>query len=574
MANQIKDRTLVDDRVTFDYSTPNYDVVARPTDPYVTPGHSSAGQLVTALQAFQSGIQSYAEYRQYQNEKDREEGALERAKTEETPKEKKTRAFIEGWEKLDGEIKAKQDYRKAVDEYISQNNHLDPEEFNAGLDGLSKEYMSGTTKNFLKGFLPAALDIETKAKTSYNQFQNQKVREELVAKTTTVLKTDISNIVAQTNGMKSSLEDIYSDPRLYLSLVDNPTYSQELSTKLRNYLDDKFKDYKSMGLSTKDISALMLNTVGQMAKTYAMPELLDYVDLKDKKGFAVSDDPTLSKEVFKFKEEAKNEQLQHINRLENLQEQNTKLLFSTTVNAYAAKLFSLNPEANPKDAIIARDLFNQMTNNEIIMGSMDTGTVSSLLRLAESRFNYEIPDEKKDQTYLTPIYQKYMQGTLTQGDLLFALSRLSPGGQSKVKGLYDDITKSPTQSSLKMNEVDTKWYSQMMQSVTSYATFNMKTAQQPTYIAEMGSLIMEKYLEVKRKKGSVDYKDREEIRKEIDGLIMPLKTISPSSSPVPSLSPIPSSSPKPTKTDSTASTKPTKNQVYDPATGQLVEVGE
>jgi hypothetical protein len=535
MAERIKDRTLVDDRVTYDYSTPNLDVVARPVDSYHPNDGSNAGQLINALGLMQSGMQAYGVYRDQKNERDREAGMVTRAKSPETPTERKSKAFIEGWEKLDGELKAKQDYLKEVNDFITQNSGvLTPDEINQGLADISKKYTAGATKNFLKGFITPALDIENQAKASYAKFQSQKLKEDTLINTNSMVGIDVPQMFLESSKKflpgNYTLEDIQTNPDLAMAFYSDKNQqaiAADLAPKFRKYLDDKMTQFKALGLSKKEISALVLANVGDLAEQTGMTELLDYTTIKDMTGISV-EDSDLKGDIETYKNNARIAKDRILSDVNGLIKHNTNVTFSKKVIDYTGQLWGLNPAQNPKDRIAIKAIFDKMEKDPVIQDSLEDGTVRALYAYAESKFLLEPKDEDQDKYYLTPIYTKYVKGTLNRDDILNVMSKVSNSGQSKLKGLWDDISDpSKANSVLKMNLPDSKWYGQIMQGVTSYATFNLKTADRVSFIAEMGNVAMERYLEIKRTKGKVTVQDKEDIQKELDQLLNPLPNVKP-----------------------------------------------
>jgi hypothetical protein len=559
-----KNRTLVNDQDTYDYTTPSLDVVARPTDPYVAPStNNQASQIVGALTAFQSGLQSYSAYRDVQNKKDKEEGALARAKDPEAPLTKKTKAFIEGWESLDGELKAKQDYYGEVNQYLVDNAETsDKDEFIKGLQKIGNKYTAGATKNFLKGFVDSALNIEDTAVEKYFESQATRLNAEKIAKTNSVITTDIKaialsslNQILGTNAI--SLEDIQANPELYGKyLANTKDIATELSQKLREYLSKRSSQSKALQISTKQISSSMLDIVGTVAEEAGIPELLDYVNLKDTAGVAVSD-TDLKENIRTYKnraEAARNDIIKNLNTQAKVKQEQS---FNLLVNTAAVKLFTLNPSKNPEDMQTALKIYQELSSNEEFLNG-ENGTVRAVLNLAQSKFNINANDESLDRNYLMPLYQKYVRSGLTADDILKAIPKLSLSGEGKAVSLWNqylDNQKSGSKT-LKLSPKNQDAYNRIMQMVNTRVS-KFSQVGNASLSAEISYKVLEKIVETKRDLTVDEIKALgDDVGKWLDDNGVPDAKSA--------------STEKPSNTKS--STK--KRKVYDSKTGKFVEVSK
>lgn len=291
----LQGRFQVDNRDLYGYTTPRINVVARPNDSFTYPSFSpSTRALLDSLSSIQRGLQGYVQYKETKNKEDYQEGELARGRGEElTEREKKSKAFLAGWETLDGRVKAKTAYMQEISEYLTQNQHLDSEEFTAGLAEISKKYLEGASDSFIKGFLPEALELEARVLDRYQA----RLNEEYVQKRNENMNVEISSgINSLLIGVFEDMFDVEIDSlHEWLSEGENfrklKEYSEEVKERvsplLRELLDEAIELGKEVGMDTPTISDMFLKYISTLAITTGVPELIDYAYISGKDGVAV-----------------------------------------------------------------------------------------------------------------------------------------------------------------------------------------------------------------------------------------------------------------------------------------------
>lgn len=362
-------RKQVDPRDTFDWTTPNLEVVARPIDPFITPPSPETVQLASALGVVLQAAKSYDSYKQQKNKVDYDEGQDVRRRGEQLPIDGRSAAFIRGFEELDGRYKAI-DYKQKAAEFFEEHKNDDPDTFKAEWSKFTTDYMNNElgTDNTIRGFSPAALEVEDSYMSAYSNYQIQITKEQTYSKINGVFRDDITTEVGKLIGI-GSLEEL-NDPDKYLKYYQGKDiFKNATGEKFREYLSAKMEEYQTVfNLSKSEVSALFYSNIKEIADRYDMPELLDYAFKKDKDGIAVVDNPGLKEDIYNTLASAESGQarrLEGFNKALTAQRDN---YIKTRQNELSYQIMLLQPT----DVQKAADILKEITSDEVLMS--DPGT--------------------------------------------------------------------------------------------------------------------------------------------------------------------------------------------------------
>ncbi len=381
---RIEGRKQYDIREFFGYTTPNLDVVARPTDPYVQPGLSSGAQnLINALGAVQTGLQGYAQYKGIKNTEDYEAGAIARAKGSPFSEvEKKSAATIKGWEELDGRITASTSYRNELAEYLELHKNDDPETFQKGLKEIAVKYLTGTD-NYIKGFVDKGLAVDESVLASYQDYQNRKFVEELEVKVTgemgNTIEEKLKAALSNTLGIEvADIREFIKSPQAFADYVESKdAFEKTIATALRSTLSEMQATYKDLGYNKLQVSEMFLDAVSTMAILNGIPELLSYAFEKDAQGNVSVAKTKLGDKVLNAIRQAENTRDSFLNAMNESAAKKQKEAENTVINGVRAQISELELIDDPLEAARqATALRLELMKNPAIMG-MDSSKIGS-----------------------------------------------------------------------------------------------------------------------------------------------------------------------------------------------------
>lgn len=289
-------------------------VKAAPTDPYspTAAGPSKANDLLQALGVLDKTITPVAiEAGKALVARATKKGAQARF-VGDALAPNASNAFIDGYERMDGQYKGVQ-FSNAAKEYAVKNSHLDPEEFQKGLDELQKTYVGQLVhQGQLDTFLPDAIKGGEHATATYQdaknvaivQERNQKVQDIFDGKFTISLDQTALDVlgIPLSKGFKS----IATDATSRKAYDDNKdAFRAAMSPQIRAILDDARTQYKSLGMTTRDLSANLLGRIGRMAADVGAPGLLDYAYQKNAADGNMSVETAFPAETNKYADQAR-----------------------------------------------------------------------------------------------------------------------------------------------------------------------------------------------------------------------------------------------------------------------------
>ena len=281
-------RAQVDQRQSFDYTTPRLDVTARTTDPMVSQPQAGGNwaKLSQALGVAQPMLQAYS---QQKTEDDLKSGRIDALLGNEKPS--KGLAKIKGFEQLQGEITATRDYKAQVDQFFNDNHKvMSAKEFEEGLQGIAKGFLEGATDFFIEGFAPNASEIEAQIFERYTKAQQTMFQQEAVSllgtKAYDGALSFTENLLSQYFNV-DSLDALKYRPDIHETLA-NGNFKSLFAPAMRQALTIAQNQGKEIGLSRHEVSSIYLEQVGRMAVKYGLPELLAFAYEPDESGIALA----------------------------------------------------------------------------------------------------------------------------------------------------------------------------------------------------------------------------------------------------------------------------------------------
>ena len=297
-------RRQLDQRATFDSTTPDLDVTARTINAVeknnVGGGDNGATALASALGLLDQGIQGTMQGFQQRYQAERNQGAFLAQKGDEKPSE--GQYLIQGYESMEGELHARRYAREARQYYNENYNKLDPEEFNEGLKALSTKYIENApSDNYLKSFIPVASKAEEELLLSYNEDMAKEFQEQSLAMTGELVSDEVETRVRRTLGI--DLEGITERPLDYIrTSID--IGETDIGQILRQSLDYIQERGKGLNLDKQTVSTVFVNYVGDLAVKTAMPELMDFASIEDKSKIRLETNPELKQAIDSYREQA------------------------------------------------------------------------------------------------------------------------------------------------------------------------------------------------------------------------------------------------------------------------------
>lgn len=408
---QTQGRRLSDPRDTFDWSTPNLNVYARPTDPYVAPKVSSGtAQLAQALGLLQNSTIQYGQYKEKKNKEDYSEGQVSRAKGE-TKQEDATAAFIRGWEQLDGELQS-QDFERKSAEFFEQHRDEDYETFQKNYNAFSKEYIAKLpTDDTIKGFIPKALEVEDRLLGTHHKYQQEKISQEKLTKVTSVMNTDIDNWIISTLGIKS-MDEILTNDEAYLKFYANKEqFKQQFQEKCKEYLATAREKYKAF-FNDKEVGSILYSLLKSKAQYYDMPELMAAMDNpSNKEGMSEKDALGVQDEVYQILERSSVDQSKRLSIIQAKTERQVDEYVNKRANYYYSSVALLDDN----DIEGAKQLLLELNKDEVFLANGRWNEIyTSINKILEST---GFPKESDEAVYYA-LDEKRWKRTLNYNDLV------------------------------------------------------------------------------------------------------------------------------------------------------------
>lgn len=437
-------RNQLDQRFTFDSTTPDIDVLARPVDAVErTDVSSKASSLAKALglmgQVGNNAIESYQRIQQH----DEQQGSFLAMKGEDKPTE--GQALIKGYEAAQGRLDAAK-YRAELNEYFLNNQDaLSPQEFQEGLEAISQKYLDeASSEDYLKSFLPQAQAAEDKLTLSYQEVVTEQVREQSINKVGQMLNDEVLNYLSESLGISSmeEVDEILEDPEEYLKLVGK-TEVEVISEGIRNKLTEIQKVAQGMNIDRQTTSTILVQQMGELAVKYGLPDIMNFANIPDESKIALKNNPDLMKAIDDYKEQAQREQdrileLQDVEAQKKEKEAQTMFVNDITFRLTDMRLLQ-NEEGGVKKASDEAKAYLRELRETKEYQSLPASTISSLeANLEKIIAGQEVFKTRSTKPVFEDLLDKARNGDLTEEDVLSNSHNLSQTDYKGFLSFLDD----------------------------------------------------------------------------------------------------------------------------------------
>ena len=309
-------RAPVQDQDTFRYSTPDKKVAARPVDAFVAPEPAKPSPLKSVLNDLQQAGYYWQMGKQIQDKEDSRKGQIKALKGEELPGNASV-AMTRAYEQTQGTA-AVAEYKNQVQQYFNENWTLPKEEFQKGLHELGAKTINGKSDNFILGFLPDALELESKVESQYIQAQQADVQNQYLTNAKQAIRVKLG--------------------------FDGPKPVDWTPKDIRNMLTDFQNQASLFKLNKSKVTELFVDTLGEMAVRNGVPELMLFADESDASGIKVTDTPFGSKAV-DYMKKAEAVQKAKVKEAEAAAKKAYDAAVEGTANHFTTRIAMLDPNA-------------------------------------------------------------------------------------------------------------------------------------------------------------------------------------------------------------------------------------
>ena len=363
-------RRQVDDRETFDFTTPNMKVSANPVDPYAKPGAPPQVLMsgdVKAFQAIMGNLQDALaggqKIKKDYDKREQKRGGADAAagRKDEDPGE----AYLIGHEIISGKAAAGDLEKQSLD-YYEKNKDVEPLQFKVGMERLQKQFLLGRSEAFVEGIMADAINIEQKYNLTYHHYTTKRVKEDGLANIAKGFDYDIQSIAADTSTTREDKAKAIREMFTGAQALGGMTY----------------------GLTKNEVSDHLINVMSRKALELGDPDLMKFAWVGDKDGIRLVDNPKLAANIEQGVKVADNEK-------------------ATRTNEFDKRVLKLQ-----------KDVENRVGNNiaELLVdGNADTKAAYEMLR------QYSDPSRNKEGVMLTPSFVEHSHRLIANRGAGFAL---------------------------------------------------------------------------------------------------------------------------------------------------------
>lgn len=272
---RLKGQTPVDQKDTYDPTVPDRKVTARVVDQTVEHYQSKDSQALLQFVDSYNRLQSRAAgFMEQKAVEQKEAGATSALRGEDKP-ETASESWIRGYETTEGQG-AVHDYLALMSGLKSRMAQLAPNEYEAEKEAINKSFLNGASDNWIRGFVPGALDVETKMDAEYQGVQVEIVK-----------NNHLTNVRKNTT---VEAHRIMADPKI-----------KDKSAAIRDWVTRAQKQAKDMKVSDRtEVAQHIIESLGPEAVRGANPDLMNFALVKDKDGVALIDRPELAKQIHSY----------------------------------------------------------------------------------------------------------------------------------------------------------------------------------------------------------------------------------------------------------------------------------
>lgn len=206
-------------------------------------------------------------------------------------------AYMAGYEKVDGAFKSTQYHQELTANFDAHKNDPAPQ-FQEWLNGTRQKYMGGMiSDDQLDGFLPRAAAAEQDIMSKHNDQQIKVTRDELAAKTSTVMQTQVNDIfvpaLAQitftdSNGVTRPMvpQDLQTLAGIKAFQANRAAFQANVDEPLKA-LHTRMLSELSPNYTKAEVSGMFVDQLVSLAGKTTSPELLDALSLPDTTGRSI-----------------------------------------------------------------------------------------------------------------------------------------------------------------------------------------------------------------------------------------------------------------------------------------------
>jgi len=452
---RLSNRQQLDQRTTFDNTTPNLKAPARPINAVRQESiigsegaPSRSYQIAQALNIADRRMPSVIRSFQERQKAEKEQGAFLAQQDKEKPKDGPY--LIEGYESMEGELHARQ-YATEAQQYYAENfNKLDPQEFNEGLKALSEQYIEAAPSDaYLKNFIPRASEVESKLISKYNTDMAEEFQEQSLALTSEIIADEIDIKIQETLGI--SLEGITGRTEDYIETAISIGDS-EIGEVLRTVLTETQAKGKKLNLDKQAISNLFVHQVGALAIETGMPELLDFASIEDSDKIRLETNPELMKDIKAYRQKAESNRDTILQSLDNKEQKRIEYEEREIRQEFTVAMGNV-PFMNTDEKLKAINKAEEMLLNnsafDDLSGSQFRTYHDKLMDMKKGLNSFA--DESQPSTFV-PLYYKARKGNLQHTGLVKAASQLTESNFKLLAGMISDYNQKRREDIIAANE--------------------------------------------------------------------------------------------------------------------------
>lgn len=394
----------------YDYTTPSLKVTAQPVGISLDTSALEAWQQkqkekAAVWSSFANFLSSAIPVYKTAEAKAEQEGALKAVKGEELePLNLRNfltyKALEKGYSKAKAQLELV-NYQADVALWWEQNKnkYVDTEEMQQAMQEFMNTWLQeradklpADSKAFQEEFFTKAQEFNTQLLAMKTNEQYQKLVEEIANTNFAALKqtTEESIINSLYKGLNiDSLDDLNS---LAQSAIVNPAVLETewnnkaiLAKELRTQLSQLQQRSKEFNMTRDQVAEVFVEEIGELATTYGMPELLDFVDEPDESGIKLSN-TKLANKIAQYKEAATKTRLQAQAQWQEYENQWNAKKQELYKNALLVNIGLLKTAVSSNDVtqrvtakVTAQELLNRLQNDPTFMSLEDQGFVKSVV---------------------------------------------------------------------------------------------------------------------------------------------------------------------------------------------------
>lgn len=438
MARQTKaketSRENIRDKDTFDYSTPELNPAARPVDAFAPtrPDLDAANAIV----AIGEGLRSYGALSELRSQWKVEKATKDFAANQEKPPDnEKTKAYLDQWDKLKGNYSATVEFGQEVDKYFAENSHLEPDEFRQGYQEIVSKYTSGQNKEFMLGFFPQAVRQEQQLFAQYTQVLGNRLATQRNEMASQLMRDNIEGMLKTHVGADSLVQLEDDDFWVKNYLDDAPAFSRVWGNQMRTELSALQERYRDFGMDKTQVSVLMMEQAGRLAREYGVPELLDFAVEQDKAGnIRLTDNPELQQRYLTLKGQAESARDSRIAGMAQKKKKAMEDADSRYTSSVVARVNTLDPNDKQGAAAILQELLDVGEDGRMNLNRMPIGQQVAMTQFLDTS-RRSLFASKTDSGEYVLLQSKFLDGNLQFTDLVEKMDYLTQEDYQAIFGL-------------------------------------------------------------------------------------------------------------------------------------------